>query len=166
MKSHFPQYSDAEIEEFLLDSGGGFAFPEQGFGAVDKKLNIMGKQMRGTTNNAKVHEDSHLMGIPTEEISWSNIEIHPGEAAARGTQIKSVLGIKDSTPITGEQLKYMKDNFVRLTNIDNNMQAFLDSITDFDSAADWLSRNAYSKGGALNLLKYDFLKHSIGGKGF
>lgn len=117
----------------------------------------MGKQRRGTTNSGKVHEDSHLMRSEEElhnleDINWSNLNLDKDEAAARGTQIKSMLGIKDNSPITAEQLKYMKDNFVRLTGMDNNMQVFLNSITDFDSAAGWLSKNSFSLGGAMNLL--------------
>ena len=121
--------------------------------------------MKSTTNKANVHEDSHLMGTPAEDLTWSNIGLNPEEAAARGTQIKIILGLKDGSPITPEQLKYVKDNYVRLTKADNNLQAFLDSITDFDSAAGWLSRKSYSITAALNLLDFDFLKHPLGFKG-
>ena len=81
-----------------------------------------------------------------ETINWSNLKLKEDEAATRETQIKSMLGIIDDTPITGEQLKYMKDNFVRLTGMDNNMQLFLNSITDFDEAAGWLSSNSFAEG--------------------
>lgn len=101
-----------------------------------------------------------------EEITWSNIKLNKEEAAARGTQIKRILGIKDNSPISAEQLKYMKDNFAEYKGQDNTLQTFLDSITDFEDAAEWLSRNAYSLGAALNLLNYDFLKHPFGGFGF
>lgn len=57
----------------------------------------------------------------------------------------------------------MQDNFVRLAGMDNNMQAFLNSITDFENAAKWLSKNAYSLGGAVNLL--GIIKHPSGKKG-
>lgn len=50
-----------------------------------------------------------------EKMEWSNLKLKEDEAAARGTQIKSMLGIKDNTPVTAEQLRYMKDNFVRFT---------------------------------------------------
>lgn len=101
-----------------------------------------------------------------DEITWSNNNLNKGEAAARGTQIKSILGVKDFSPISAEHLKYMKDTFVELTGQENSLQAFLDSITDFEDAAEWLSRNAYSLGTAFNLLNYDFLKHPFGGYGF
>ena len=100
-----------------------------------------------------------------EDINWSNLKLNKDEAAARGTQIKKLLGINDNTPITPEQLKYMKENCVRLTGQDNNLQVFLNSITDFDTAAGWLSRNAFSLGAVLNLLDYDFLKHPHGLRG-
>lgn len=100
-----------------------------------------------------------------EKIEWSNLKIKKDEAAARGTQIKRMLGIKDNTPVTAEQLRYMKDNFARHTGMDNKLQLFLDSITDFEKAADWLSRNSFALGVALNLLDYDFLKLPKGIKG-
>lgn len=130
----------------------------------------MGKQRRGVANNAQIHESAHLMRSEEsvnalEDIKWSCLDLDKDEAAARGTQIKSMLGIKDNTPITADQLKYMQDNLVRLTGMDNAMQAFLNSITDYEEAAVWLSKNSYSLGGALNLLNYGFLKHPKGWKG-
>ena len=101
-----------------------------------------------------------------KEITWSNSKLNKGKAAARGTQIKKILGIKDNSPILAEQLKYMRDNFAERIGQDNSLQAFLESITDFEDAAEWLSRSAYSIGVALNLLDYDFLKHPFGGFGF
>ena len=101
-----------------------------------------------------------------EIINWSKLNLDEDEAAARGTQIKMLLGVKDSTPITAKQLEYVKDNYVRLTGQDNNQQRFLDSITDLELAANWLSKNSFALGGARNLLKYDFLKSSSGWKGF
>ena len=101
-----------------------------------------------------------------EEITWSNIKLNKEEAAARGTQIKRILFIKDNSPISAEQLKYMKENFAEYKGQDKTLQTFLDSITDFEDAAEWLSRSAYSIGAALNLLNYDFLKHPFGGYGF
>ena len=98
-------------------------------------------------------------------MNWLNLDIDKGEAAARGAQIKNILGIKDDGTITCEQLKYVKENCDYLTEEENGLQTFMDSITDFDSAADWLSRNAYSLGSALNLLDYDFLKLPHGIKG-
>ncbi len=99
-----------------------------------------------------------------KEITWSNNNLKKGEAAARGTQIKRILGIKDNSPILAEQLKYMKDNCAERTGQDNDLQAFLDSITDFEDAAEWLSRNAYSRSAAFNLL--GILKYPHSGYGF
>ena len=170
-QSYDPDMGANEILEGIDDSGGAFAIArgDSGYGIVTKELNTMGKQRKGTTNSAYVHEDAHLMRGPEdgdiEDIDWSALNLKKDEAAARGTQIKSMLGIKDNTPVTAKQLEYMKDNFVRLTGMDNAMQAFLNSITDMESAAKWISKNSYSKGGALNLLGYDFLKHPKGWKG-
>lgn len=155
----FPGTPIKDIEAYVQRTGGGFAFPDDKIGFVDIKLNTKGKYRRGAVNNTKIHEDSHLMrtikeGNNMEAINWSNLKLKEDEAAARGTQIKSMLGIIDDTPITGEELKYMKDNFVRLTGMDNNMQLFLNSITDFDEAAGWLSRNSFAEGGIMNLTVY------------
>jgi hypothetical protein len=160
-------------EDFLAeldDLGGAFAAVDgnDGYGIVTKELNTTGKQRRGTSNSGKVHEGAHLMRSEEEaenleDIDWSNLSLDKDEAAARGTQLKSMLGIKDSTPITSKQLQYLIDNFVRLTGMDNNMHAFLNSITDVESAAKWLSKNAYSLGGALNLL--GILKTKSGKRG-
>ena len=96
-----------------------------------------------------------------EDINWSQLHLDKKEAAARGTQIKRLLGVKDGEPITAEQLK----NCVAYTNQDSTLLTFLNAITDFDSAAEWLSKNAYSFTAAINLLDYDFLKHPRGWKG-
>ena len=166
---------DKSKEDFLSEVeelGGAYADTgDNKYGIILNRLNSTGKSRRGTTNTANVHESAHLMRTPKEaenmeQINWSNLNLDEDEAAARGSQIKSMLGIKDYTPITAEQLKYMKDNYVRLTGQDNNMQRFLDSITDFGLAAGWLSRNSFALGGARNLLKFDFLKHPSGWKGF
>ncbi|MBR1379051.1 MAG: hypothetical protein IJ557_08020 [Bacteroidaceae bacterium] len=79
------------------------AFPDDKIGFVDIKLNTKGKYRRGAVNNTKIHEDSHLMrtikeGNNMEAINWSNLKLKEDEAAARGTQIKSMLGIIDDTP--------------------------------------------------------------------
>ena len=99
-----------------------------------------------------------------EDIKWTKLNLDKTEAKAKGTQIKYMLGIKDGKPITVQQLKYLKDNLVNFKSIDGNMQAFLNSITDFDSAASWLSRNSYSLSAAINLL--GIIKLPRGCKGF
>lgn len=95
-------------------------------------------------------------------FNWSSLNISRDEAAARGSQIKSMLGVDDATPITTEQLKFVKDNAEKLVVQYDNMQDFLDSITDFDAAADWLSKHAYPLGGALLL---GIVKHPKGWRG-
>ncbi len=89
-----------------------------------------------------------------EDINWSQLNLDKKEAAARGTQIKRLLGVKDGEPITAEQLK----DCVAHTNQDSSLLTFLNAITDFDGAAEWLNKNAYSFTAAINLLDYDFLK--------
>ena len=98
-----------------------------------------------------------------EDIIWSNLKLSKHEAAAKGTQIKYKLGIKDGSSITVEQLKRLKQDLNRLTDQNYNLPEFLESITDFDEAASWLSRNAYSRGAAMNLL--GIIKHPKGMKG-
>jgi len=55
-----------------------------------------------------------------EAITWSKMRIDKDEAAALGCKIKSMLGIKDNSPITGDQLRYMKNNWTRITGMDNH----------------------------------------------
>ena len=105
------------------------------------------------------------------DIDWSSLILDKNEAATRGVQIKYMLGIKDKTPITAEHLKYLKENIILFMDMErmfmdmnNTMKEFLDSITDFDKAAAWLSKNAYSLGAAMNLL--GIIKHPRGAKGF
>lgn len=97
-------------------------------------------------------------------ITWSNLKLNKNEASSKGALIKYKLGIKDGAPITVEHLKCLKQDFVGLTDLNSNLQEFLESITDFDEAASWLSRNAYSRGAAMNLL--GIIKHPKGKKGF
>jgi hypothetical protein len=85
-----------------------------------------------------------------EVITWSNLELNKNEAAAKGTLIKYKLGIKDGAPISVEQLKYLKEDSAICQ--DHCLLEFLESITDFDEAASWLSRNAYSRSATMNLL--------------
>lgn len=99
-----------------------------------------------------------------EDITWSKLKLSKHEAAAKGTQIKYKLGIKDGSPITVEQLKRLKQDLNGFTDPDYNLPEFLESITDFDEAAGWLSSNAYSRSAAFNLL--GILKYPKGMKGF
>lgn len=101
--------------------------------------------------------------MENKKIDWSSLNISRDEAAGRGAQIRYILGIKDDVPITAEQLKCMKDDAEKLAGQDDNIQAFLNSITDFDAAADWLSRNSYSINAAMTLL--GIIKHPRGWRG-
>ena len=85
------------------------------------------------------------------------------EAATRGVQIRDVLGVKDETPITCEQLKFLKESDTMLTESNEDLKCFLDSITDFERASDWLNRNSYSLCAARNLL--GIIKHPSGKRG-
>jgi len=88
-------------------------------------------------------------------------ELNENDAAAKGTLIKYKLGIKDGAPISVEQLKYLKEDSAICQ--DHCLLEFQESITDFDEAASWLSRNAYSRSAAMNLL--GIIKHPNGKKG-
>ena len=99
-----------------------------------------------------------------ESISWSNIRLSEDEASARGTQIKRLLRINDDDSISAEQLEYLKKS--NIPEIDDTLLTFLNTITDFDSAAKWLSDNSFPLVAALTLLDYDFLKDPHGKKGF
>ena len=101
--------------------------------------------------------------IMNENISWSSLNIDINEAATRGCQIKDLLKIQDGTPITAGQLMNLKDHLERISKQYNGMQAFLNSITDFEGAAIWLSRNSYSLSAGRNLL--GIIKHPKGKKG-
>ena len=101
--------------------------------------------------------------MENKNIDWSSLNISRDEAARRGAQIRYMLGIKDDVPIAAEQLKYMRDDEEKLATQDDNIQAFLNSITDFDAAADWLSRNSYSINAAMTLL--GIIKHPRGWRG-
>ena len=97
-----------------------------------------------------------------EVVTWSNLELNENDAAAKGTLIKYKLGIKDGAPISVEQLKCLKEDSI--LGQDHSLLVFLESITDFDEAASWLSSNAYSRSAAFNLL--GILKYPHGGYGF
>lgn len=76
------------------------------------------------------------------------------ELAARGTQLKNYFGLyDDSQKITGDMLRYAAKNYVKDTGINNNMKSFFSYITDFDKAADWLSKVATVYGGTTMINK-------------
>ena len=84
-------------------------------------------------------------GLPKRVQQYFN----DNEIAARGTQLKNYFGITDNTPLTGDMLKYAANNYVRDTGLNNNMNQFFRSITDWDNAARWLSSYSYKKGGKI-----------------
>lgn len=101
-----------------------------------------------------------------EDINWSSLHLDKEEAATRGAQIKWLLGIKDGTPITIEQIKYLKNNVASLIgHQDDKMQLFLNSIIDFDKAAEWLSKYSSTIRAALTLLDIEYVKPKLGRKG-
>ena len=93
-----------------------------------------------------------------DKIDWINVEtidiLNPDVVAAKGSMIKYLLGINDNSPITAEQLIYLKENFVRLTGVDNYLQSFFNSITDFDKAAKWISKYSCQTGEQNTLLGF------------
>ena len=119
--------------------------------------------MKGTTNALINHEVNHTFGVPREmPVGFDTTKSDPysqyllsmnnagTELAARGTQIKDFFGLKENDVITPEMLKYAKDNYVRITNIDNGMTEFFNLITDFDDAAEWLSMFSLKNGGIIS----------------
>lgn len=126
--------------------------------------------------DAITHEGAHLFrwNIPTKVPKPEGFDfskLHPkvqqyfiqgatkdnpiyDELLARGTQIKNWLGIKDNTPITGEQLKALaKGAYQKSGAIDNNMDDFFLGITDYDKFAKWLS--TYALGTTPLIMNYD-----------
>ena len=71
------------------------------------------------------------------------------ESLVRGTQLKNYFGITDNSPITADMLKYAAKNYVKDTGMNNNMNQFFHTITDWDKAAKYLSNFSYKKGGKL-----------------
>ena len=72
------------------------------------------------------------------------------ELAQRGVQIKNYFGLTSpNQEITPSMLKYAYKNYIKDTGIDNDMIEFFSSISDFDKAAKWLSKNSYEEGGKI-----------------
>lgn len=76
------------------------------------------------------------------------------ELAARGTQIKDYFGLtKSDMRVTPEMLRYAAKHYVDDTNMDNNMTSMFNAISDWEKAADWISRHATISAGAISLMK-------------
>lgn len=117
-----------------------------------------------TTDVSLPHEFAHLFshyygslpdwyntpGVYSEILPKGQLKYLRGdELLARGTQLKNYFGIVDDTPITGDMLKYAAKHYVEDTGADNNMLQFFHTITDWDAAADHLSRYSYKSGGVI-----------------
>ena len=98
-----------------------------------------------------------------EKFYWSKLILNKNEAATKSTLIKYILGIKDSSSITVEQLKCLTQEVIDGTDQNYDLKVFLESITDFEEAASWLSKNAYSFDMSRNLL--GIIKHPKGKRG-
>lgn len=98
-------------------------------------------------SDVNAHEFSHWIYYPKYGPSekYFNYENLPsslrskGEFAGRGTQLKNYLGLKENEPLTGDMLKYAKENFAKDRGYDNHMIDFLNRIKDFDQVAKWLN---------------------------
>ena len=98
-------------------------------------------------SDVNAHEFSHWIYYPKYGPSekYFNYENLPnslksrGEFAGRGTQLKNYFGLKESEPLTGDMLKYAKENFAKDRGYDNHMIDFLNRIKDFDQVAKWLN---------------------------
>lgn len=101
-------------------------------------------QIRSDIN---AHEFSHWIYYPKYGPSEkyfnydnlpSSLRSH-GEFAGRGTQLKNYFGLKEGEELTGDMLKYAKENFAKDRGYDNHMIDFLNRIKDFDKVAKWLN---------------------------
>lgn len=64
------------------------------------------------------------------------------EVAARGSQLHDYFGHVGNEPITEEMLKYAKNNYVKDTGINNDMNDLLWSVNDYKGLADWMTKYA------------------------
>lgn len=62
------------------------------------------------------------------------------EIAARGSQLKDYFGITDQTPLTTQQLKYASQNYIKDTEVNNDMDRFFKGIKDYDELSKWISK--------------------------
>lgn len=101
-------------------------------------------QIRSDVN---AHEFSHWVYYPKygpseKYFDYTNLPTSlrsRGEFAGRGTQLKNYFGLKEGEELTGDMLKYAKENFAKDRGYDNHMVDFLDRIKDFDKVAKWLN---------------------------
>lgn len=107
-------------------------------------------------NMVQVHEDGHLTRGHNTELSKETRDynadgfrqpqnerekyIHDQEKSAYGTEILSTLG-KDKYDLTGEELKYLRDNAMRL-GLSGEMIRMLNMVTDVNQAAKWINSHS------------------------
>lgn len=107
-------------------------------------------------NMVQVHEDGHLTRNHNTELSKETRDynadgfrqpqnerekyIHDQEKSAYGTEILGILG-KDKYDLTGEELKYLHDNAMRL-GLSGEMIRMLNMVTDFNQAAKWINSHS------------------------
>lgn len=121
-------------------------------------------------NVAKSHELDHAVNFvgPAERAErlketkeWFDPEKTglPGyfesgiELAARGSQLKDYFGLTDSSQkLTSEMLKYAARHYVDDVS-DNDITRFFNGITNWDKAAEWLSKYATVFSGAVMIPK-------------
>lgn len=124
-----------------------------------------------TTNAILSHEFDHLLHTPDEPIPDGTffprikniygdefIKQNNTEVAARGSQLHDYFGHTGNEPITEDMLKYARDNYVKDTGINNDMNALLWSINDYKGLADWMTKYAtgiipFSIGSTVNSQK-------------
>lgn len=107
------------------------------------------------TNALLSHEIDHILHYPGEPIPEGVffprikklygdefIKYNNTEVAARGSQIHDYFGHTNKEPITEGMLKYARDNYVKDTGINNNMNDLLWSINDYKGLADWMTKYA------------------------
>lgn len=104
------------------------------------------------------HERHHVLTTPKEPIPNGvyNLsksghakyfgDLNNDELAARGSQLKSYFGKKSNEQLTQDELKYAKENYVKDTNLDNDMHDFFKGIVNWKEMAKWLSKNSITSG--------------------
>lgn len=104
------------------------------------------------------HERHHVLTMPKEpipndvyDLSKSGhakyfSELNNDELAARGSQLKNYFGKKSNEKLTQNELKYAKENYVKDTNLDNDMHDFFKGIVNWKEMAKWLSKHSISSG--------------------
>lgn len=104
------------------------------------------------------HEIDHIVGYPSSSpfdnngFSFDNMSDkvkdyfgrnNGTEISARGSQIKDYFGLTSPRQeVTESMLKYAKDHYIDDYGINNNMDVFFNSISDYKKAAKWISENA------------------------